>query len=182
MRRSYLVIALLLGLLVAGRVGTRVWGSEAEPPAGYRPVSSFIMTIEGDSGLTAAGAKVVVGEAAYGRRSSKEGGHFSLELGSTSHQASMILSAEGLGPLGPGIYPVDDRPGSPALHGLIVTGSPSRPTGVYRAQSGRVTVHTIQDGQLEGNFEMWARGFNATNLMDENLTITVAGSFVATER
>ncbi len=183
MYRQTLAAVSLLGLLVAGRMATRGWGASPGIRSVSRSaVSSFIMTIEGDSGLTAVDAKVVVGEAGFRRHTSEGGAEFSLELGSTSPEAAVLFATTSPGPSKPGIYPVDDEPGSPALHALILTGSPTRPTGVYRARSGMLTVRMAGGGQMEGSFELQAGGFTAEDPMNERVMISAAGTFLATER
>jgi len=182
MRRPTVAAVLLIGLLVAGRVATRVWGANPDGLGAHGPVSSFIMTVEGDSNLASVGGTTIVGEAAFRRRSSKSGGEFSLELGTSSHDAAVLFAAAGLGPQGPGLYQVDDRAGSSAIHALIVTGRPSRTRAVYRAQSGTVTLRRNGEGIMEGSFELWGRGFSAEHPLEDKAEIKVAGSFLALER
>jgi hypothetical protein len=174
MGRLWIPAALLVPVLIAGKALSRTRGTAA--PAARGSVSSFIMTIEGDSKI------VAVGEAGFWRDSGAEGTALSLELGSTSQDASVLFAATGHGPIGPGVYAVDDRPGGSAVHALVVTGSPTRPTGVYRAQAGTLTMRTAASGRLEGSFELRALGFAADRPQQDQETITVAGSFTATER
>jgi hypothetical protein len=169
MRRPTVAALLLIGLLVAGRVATRVWGANPEVAGAHGPVSSFIMTVEGDSSLAPVGATTVVGEAAFRRRSTRSGAEFSLELGTISRDAAVLFAAAGLGPQGTGQYRVDDQAGSGAMHALIVTGSPGRTRAVYRAHSGTVTLRRDGNGTLEGSFELQSE-------------IKVSGSFLAVER
>jgi hypothetical protein len=123
-----------------------------------------------------------VGEASFRRSGGDSGAPFSLELGSTSHDAAVLFAASGPGPVGPGIYTVDDRPGGAGLHALVVTGSPLKPSGVYRAQAGTLTMRAAADGRLEGTFDLRALGFTAEHPRHDHAVITVAGSFMATER
>lgn len=175
--RRWIWAALLAGVLIAGRAGARARSEmAATAPTTRAPVSAFILTIEGSSHL------VAVGEAGFRRGGSGRRGVFSLELGSNSHDAAVLFAASDTGPVGPGTYAVDDRPGSPALHALVVTGSPMQPTGVYRAQAGTLTLRAAAGGQLDGTFDLWALGFTAVRPQHDREVITVAGSFTAIER
>lgn len=176
MGRLWIPAALLVPVLIAGKALSRTRGTVPAAPATRGSVSSFIMTIEGDSNI------VAVGEAGFRRDSSGLGAALSLELGATGQDASVLFAATGSGPIGPGVYAVDDRPGSSGVHALVVTGSPTSPTGVYRARTGTLTMRAAADGQIEGSFELRALGFAADRPQQEHEMITVSGSFTATER
>jgi len=174
MARLWIPTALLATALVAERTVARARSTPEVVAPPRTPVSSFIMTIGGEGGA------VAVGEASY--RRGPGGTQFSLELGNRSGEGAVLFATEGAAPVAPGRYTVDDRPGRGALHALVFTGTPSAPTGVYRVQGGVLTVRSIEAGQIEGSFELRALGFTAERPQQDDQVISVAGSFMATER
>lgn len=174
MSRHWVLAVLLVAALLAGRSVARARSEEAVVPAGHAPVSSFIMTIGSDRG------PVVVGEASYRRGPGST--RFSLELGSRSGEGAVLFATEGPGPVTPGKYPVDDRPGQGALHALVFTGTTSAPTAVYRVNGGTLTVRSAGGGQIEGSFDLRALGFTAKRPEQDKQVIRVAGAFLALEQ
>ncbi len=167
-----LLAALLIGpALVAGRSGV---GNRVQTAITKRPVSSFIMSIGNGSGTTA------VGEASFRRGPGNT--HFSLELGRGNQEGAVVFATEGAGPEAPGRYLVNDEPMSGSIHALVITGSATAPTGVYRAQSGTLTVRAVGDNELEGSFELDALGFRADDPEQDQQSISVTGSFLATDQ
>jgi hypothetical protein len=174
MARLWIPAALLATALVAERTVARALSPEGVVQPAHTPVSSFIMTIGGKGGT------VAVGEASY--RRGPGGTQFSLELGGRSGEGAVLFATEGMGPVAPGRYTVDDRPGPGALHALVFTGTPTAPTGIYRVQGGSLTVRSAGQGVIEGSFDLRAIGFKAEQLQQDDQVISVAGSFMATEQ
>ena len=104
---------------------------------------------------------------------------FSLTLGTSDGEGSIVFSGPAGAPLRQGSYPVSDdgRPG--AVRALILTGAPERPTGAFRAREGTLTVTQATDSSLSGRFELHASGFLADAPADESRTVTVTGTFAA---
>jgi hypothetical protein len=63
-----------------------------------------------------------------------------------------------------------------------VTGSPSRPSGVFQARSGELVITAVSDSTIRGFFRLEAIGFLAAEPEREDRTVTAAGTFAATER
>ena len=67
-----------------------------------------------------------------------------------------------------------------------MTGSPARPTGVYRARRGVLTISSVRgDGAgapaaMEGRFEIDGVGFEAANPAADDHPLAARGKFAAT--
>ncbi len=130
--------------------------------------------------LTGATTAALRGQAEFGtvagdahRRS------FVITLGAYSEDGAIIFSGwDGAQPQ-PGTHPITDQPGSGSIQALIVTGSPTRPTGAFRVLHGTVTITNSSRDCVTGRFEMYARGYEASELSQENRELTVRGSFSA---
>ena len=68
------------------------------------------------------------------------------------------------------------------VRALVVTGSPTRPTGVFQAHSGELVVTAVSDSTIRGFFRLEATGFLATEPDREDRTVSAAGTFAATGR
>lgn len=106
---------------------------------------------------------------------------FTLNMGAYSEQGAIVLTRGGARPA-PGVYRVSSAwtPSSTDFHGLVVTGSPSRPTGVFHAESGSVTILASTADRITGTFELHGVGFLASAPEDENRELVATGSFAAT--
>ena len=60
-----------------------------------------------------------------------------------------------------------------------MTGSPTRPTGVFRARHGRLTISASGVRSIVARFEMDAVGFLASEPDHEDRELRVKGSFTA---
>ena len=61
-----------------------------------------------------------------------------------------------------------------------MTGSATRPTGVFRGQSGYLIVTSATDNVIRGRFQVMATGFLASDPADESRPMKATGMFTAT--
>jgi hypothetical protein len=66
------------------------------------------------------------------------------------------------------------------MQALVVTGPVDRPRGVFKAQSGTLTISRAQDDFIAGTFALDATGFEAADPADESKPLRVQGTFTAT--
>jgi hypothetical protein len=62
---------------------------------------------------------------------------------------------------------------------LVLTGSPTRPTGVFHGESGWLVVTAASDRFTAGQFQIDAIGFAAAEPEQEDRHVNVTGSFTA---
>ncbi len=108
------------------------------------------------------------------------GNTFSLTMG-TDGDAAIVLSRGDVARPGTGVYhitPATARDDA-AFHGVVITGVPSKPTGVFRIKSGTLTITSSSVERITGSFEMQAEGFLAQDMDNETRTVTVSGTFSA---
>jgi hypothetical protein len=122
------------------------------------------------------------GAAAFGALESGSGPLFALNLGAYSEQGAIVLTRRGSARPAVGVYPVSQSwaAANEDFHGLMVTGSPEHPTGVFRAEGGSVTITSSTAERISGTFELFGTGFLATDPEDESRELVVSGSFSAT--
>lgn len=107
------------------------------------------------------------------------GGPFVLTLGAMSEHGAVVLTRwDGRRPAA-GTYPIAPGPSSEGIQALVVTGGPARPTGVFRARDGTVTITASGGTRVAGRFEMEAEGFLASAPEREDRRLSVKGSFSA---
>ena len=95
----------------------------------------------------------------------------------------MLFSRASGARLSIGTYQVSAKDdGADDVRALVVTGSPTRPTGVFQAHSGELVVTAVSDSTIRGFFRLEATGFLATEPDREDRTVSAAGTFVATGR
>ncbi len=105
---------------------------------------------------------------------------FTISLGAGSEEGSVLFTRQSGAPLVPGIYTVSDRgDGTDDVRALVVTGSPTRPTGVFQGESGELVITSVSGGIIHGSFRVEARGFLAADPEVDDRTVRVAGSFAA---
>ncbi|MEO8636936.1 MAG: hypothetical protein ABI587_16805 [Gemmatimonadales bacterium] len=136
------------------------------------PASSYEASIAGVVSQRAGGA------AEFGAVGMGDERSFSLTLGAYSEQGAVVLSRGG---------PIQPEPGSyrvsvtgDEFHGLVVTGSPSHPTGVFHVVNGTITITSSTPERIAGTFALHAVGFMAVDPDRDAQEITVSGSFLAT--
>ncbi len=106
---------------------------------------------------------------------------FSLSLGADGADASVLFTRINGARLTPGTYAVSSRDdGTDELRALVMTGSATRPTGVFRGQSGHLVVTSATDNVIRGRFQVEARGFLASDPADETRPMKATGLFTAT--
>lgn len=129
----------------------------------------------------ATGARTLTlrGAAEFGPVRGTEGqGPFVITLGATSSTGAVLFTLHDGSRPKPGVYPVSDDP-SKGVQALVVTGSPARSTGAYRARGGTLTVTRSDSSHLEGRFTIDAVGFEAASPDNEEQELTVFGKFNA---
>ncbi len=120
------------------------------------------------------------GAAQFGPVAQPDGpGRFVLTMGAESPTGAVIFTRPAASRPEPGVYQVaDDAPG--AVKALVVTGSPTRPTGVFRGQVGTIEITTSRDDFIAGRFEFEAAGYTAEDDAAEDRPLRVRGTFTAT--
>jgi hypothetical protein len=105
-------------------------------------------------------------------------GAFVVTLGAESASGAVVLTRTGGTRPEPGTYALSGDPAAD-MQALVVTGSPNRPTGVFRARGGQVTITRSGPGRIEGHFDIDAVGFEAATPADEDRELAVSGAFTA---
>lgn len=139
----------------------------------------FAFTSRGGVSVTA------TGDARYGlvNGSTELPRFFSLTLGTTGEAGAIVFTRLADEVPMAGKYAVNPW-GKPAVNGtgfqaLFIAGTAADPRGVFHAESGTVTITRTRPGLIEGTFTLKARGFLATNPDNENVAVTVHGTFAA---
>jgi hypothetical protein len=146
-------------------------------PAPTATDAQFALTTSGALRITA------TGEAEYGAlpATSEVPAAFSISLGAQGESGALVLMQRvGTVPLA-GRYGVSEWSGHGGadFSAIFVAGSPAEPIGVFRGESGTVTITATRPGRIEGRFRIEARGFLASAPDDENVKVTLSGTFVA---
>jgi hypothetical protein len=161
-------VLLLLTAAFTGRVGPL--------GAGH---SSFLGEVHGAMTATPRG------DAIFGTVAAVDGqpGSFSLSLGARGDDGAVLFSRASGARLSIGTYSITARDdGADDVRALVVTGSPTRPTGVFQARTGELVITAVSDSTIRGFFRMEATGFLAAEPEREDRTVTAAGTFAATGR
>jgi hypothetical protein len=103
---------------------------------------------------------------------------FVISLGARSSAGAVIFTRPGGGRLEPGVYSLEVD-GPRRVQALVVTGSPTHPTGAFHARTGVLTITRSQDDLIEGRFDIDAVGFEASDPGDEGKELVVRGVFTA---
>ncbi|HET8834849.1 MAG TPA: hypothetical protein VFN08_08975 [Gemmatimonadales bacterium] len=103
---------------------------------------------------------------------------FVISLGAESSAGAVIFTRPGGGRLEPGTYPLEVE-GPHSVQALVVTGSPTHPTGAFHARTGVLTITRSRNDLIEGHFDVDAVGFEASDLADEGKQLVVRGAFTA---
>ena len=165
------VMALGLGpLMLATAISMGV-----QPPSTAR--STFSAEIAGDVNTLASGAA----------RFGTSGGTadvpavFTISLGADGTQGSVLFTRRDGDRLTPGRYRVSDLDGEVGtVRALVMTGSASKPTGVFQGTSGTLVIASASDREMRGTFRINAEGFLASAPEIEGRPVRVAGEFTAT--
>jgi hypothetical protein len=124
----------------------------------------------------------ISGHATFGRVTGGPGSAdvFTLNLGTDSSRGAVLLTqTRGIG-LGVGRYRISDPADGPdELQALVMLGRADRPEGVFRAQSGTLTITSVSDREITGLLSLDATGFLASAPEQDNRQVYVSGSFTA---
>jgi hypothetical protein len=108
---------------------------------------------------------------------------FTLDLGQGSAGGAILFTRMSDSRLSLGTYTISDRgDGSDDLQALVMLGHAERPKGVFRAQSGTLTITSASDSLLTGTFTLAATGFMAAEPATEDRQVSASGSFMARGR
>ncbi|HEY3012613.1 MAG TPA: hypothetical protein VGJ36_07710 [Gemmatimonadales bacterium] len=143
-------------------------------PTGHS--NSFRAALTGDVRAT------ISGTATFGRVTGGIGAPdaFTLNLGTDSFLGAVLFTRTTGTGLSVGSYPVSDAGhGSDEIQALVMLGRADRPAGVFRVQSGTLTITSVSDHLLTGLFALDATGFLASAPQRENQQVHVSGSFTA---
>jgi len=138
--------------------------------------SSFHAEVRGDVASSASG------EAEFGAVQSPDGssGAFVVSLGACSQQGSILFTRRSGAPLEVGRYRISAAAeGQDEILALLLTGSPTHPTGAFRGESGWLVVTAASDRLITGRFHVDAIGFLATEPQREDRHVNVTGSLSA---
>ncbi len=153
-----------LGLYVA--TGLLAAAASAGPPW-------FVAQTAGAKALTLRGA------AEFGPVVGSSGsGPFVLTLGAESPTGAVVFTWTGSDRPEPGVYTVKEEAAA-GVRALVVTGSPNRPTGAFRARAGTVTVTRSTARVIAGRFDLEAEGFETVDPAVEDRSLMVRGAFNA---
>ena len=137
--------------------------------------SSFLAEFHGDLHATPRGtARFGAVEAGAGTTM------FTLSLGADGSEGSVLFTRTNGARLMPGTYAISGRDdGTDELRALVMTGSPTHPTGVFRGQAGHLIVTSATDNLIRGRFQVDAVGFLASDPADETRPMKATGMFTA---
>jgi hypothetical protein len=108
---------------------------------------------------------------------------FTISLGAEGQSGSILFTRRSGARLSPGIYTISDRAdGSDDVRALVVTGSATKPTGVFRGHSGLLVITVANDSLIRGTFKVEAAGFLADAPELEGRPVTASGAFTAQAR
>jgi hypothetical protein len=146
-------------------------------PRGPARASSFQAEIRGDLSASASG------EAGFGpvHTVDQSSAAFVVSLGICGEQSAILFTRGSEVPLTEGRYRISSRAsGTEQVSALVLTGSPSHPTGVFPGESGWLIVTGSSDRLMTGRFQFDATGFLAAEPQREGRRVNVTGSFSAT--
>jgi hypothetical protein len=166
--RCSLVVVALYAFTTKDRPSART--PMAEP-------SSFLAEMHGDLHASPRG------EATFGVIAGRDGqpSVFTLSLGAAGANGSILFTRTQGGRIFPGTYAVGGRDdGSDEIRALVMTGTATRPTGVFRGHSGYLIITSSSDNVIRGRFQVDATGFLASDPEDESRPMQATGMFTAT--
>ena len=122
------------------------------------------------------------GDARFGITGGTDGAPavFTISLGAGGASGSILFTRRSGAPLVPGTYKISAREDrTDDLRALVMTGSASRPTGVFQGQRGSLVVTYASEREIRGSFRLEATGFLAAAPEVEDRPITASGLFIA---
>jgi hypothetical protein len=130
--------------------------------------------------LKVRGAVMVIarGGTEAGPTGTPEEPYYTITLGGPEGAAAAVFTRSGSATPTVGAYQVGERMlGTNGFSGLIITGMPSHPTGVFRVQNGTLHITAATPMQLAGRFELRALGFLTESPRDDDREVTATGGF-----
>jgi hypothetical protein len=104
--------------------------------------------------------------------------YYTITLGGADGSAAVVFTRAGPDPPPAGTYRVGEGEMSWAgFSGLIITGMPSHPSGVFHAQSGTITITATPPEHLAGKFELRGVGFLTGSPAEDQREILADGHF-----
>ena len=177
-----LKLLLASGLVVASM-------AQAQWPTSLSSGSSEILSDRATTALSSFHAEVrgdvtseAWGEAEFGAvlNPDRSSGAFVVSLGVCGQQSAILFTRRLKTPLTMGRYRISERAdGGDEILALVLTGSPTRPTGVFHGESGWLVVTAASDRLVAGRFQLDAIGFMAAEPRREDRHVNVTGSFSA---
>jgi hypothetical protein len=135
--------------------------------------ASFVAELRGVATATLRGG------AEFGRARGSEHGPFVITMGAQSDEGAVVLTRWNGSRPWAGEYRISPDSTGDGIQALIVTGSIERPTGVFRATDGSVSITSSSLRHIAGHFELQASGFLAADPDREDHDLLVRGSFTA---
>jgi hypothetical protein len=109
--------------------------------------------------------------------------YYSITLGGPAGKAGAVFTRVGSAPPPVGVYPVGDSAlGREGFSGIIITGMPAHPDGIFRIQRGTLSVTASTPCRMTGRFELRAAGFLTEAPTASEQVITATGTFTAPVR
>ena len=139
--------------------------------------SSFRAEIRGDVATSA------WGDAEFGalQNPDRSSGAFVVSLGVCGEQSAILFTRRSAAALDVGRYRISPSASNEnEVMALVLTGSPTRPTGVFSGEAGWLVVTAASAGLTAGQFHIDAVGFTAAEPRREDRHVNVTGSFSAT--
>lgn len=138
------------------------------------PASSYEIRMHGAVEMTASGTTE------SGPAGTSEAPYYSITLGGTDGAAAAVFTRGGSTPPSIRDYPISEEAlGRGGFSGLIITGQPSHPTGVFRVQRGTLSITALTPEVLSGRFELTAVGFLTEWPADDTKQLAATGRFTA---
>jgi len=108
-----------------------------------------------------------------------EAAYYTISVGGPEGPAAVVLTRAGSTPPPAGTYPVGaTATGSGGFRGLVITGLPSHPSGVFQVRSGSLIVTAASPDRLVGRFELKAEGYLTRAPEQTGRMIAAQGEFV----
>jgi hypothetical protein len=138
------------------------------------PPTTFSLEIAGVISITAGGSA----EASPSGTDAEP--FYTIALGGPDAAAAVVFTRAGSTPPMPGSYSVGEGEiARGGFSGLVITGMPAHPTGVFWVKRGALTISPAGGGRLSGQFQLEAAGFLVDAPDDETREVTASGSFTA---
>ena len=129
--------------------------------------------------LHGAATATLRGTAEFGQARGSHDSPFVITLGARAEDGAVVLTRwDGSRPWA-GEYRITESPSADGIQALVITGSTTRPTGVFRARRGTIAITSSSLRHMAGRFEMDAVGFLAAEPDREDRELRVRGSFTA---